>query len=93
MKIGIAIALLLSGAILSGFYAVQERKSTVNVPVTVHAKDTMWGICEREASIAGDKRDLREIVFKTNAVNGIKDGGRIYPGQKIIVRVQIKGER
>lgn len=88
MKISIAIALLLSGAILSGAYAVQERHSTIDVPVAVHTGDTLWSICSREAEIAGDSRDIREIIFETAAANGIKDGGAIFAGQKLIVRVQ-----
>ena len=87
MKLSIAIALLLSGAILSGAYAAQEKHSTISVPVTVHAGDTLWSICEREAEIAGDARDIREIVFETSAANGIKSGS-IYAGQKLIVKVQ-----
>lgn len=82
------IGLMVAGCFVSVFYAHAEMKSTVSVPVTVHAKDTMWAICEREASIAGDTRDLREIIFETNAYNNIKDGGTIQPGQKIMVRVQ-----
>lgn len=87
MKLGIAIALLLSGVILSGAYAAQEKHSTIDVPVTVHTGDSLWAICEREAEIAGDNRDIREIIFETAAANGIKDGG-IYAGQKLVVRVQ-----
>ena len=87
MKLGIAVALLLSGVILSGAYAAQEKHSTVSVPVVVHAGDTLWSICSREAEIAGDDRDVREIIFETSAANGIKDGG-IYAGQKLVVRVQ-----
>ena len=82
------VGFILLGAILSGFYAVQERKSTIDVVVTVHAKDTLWGICEREASIVGDTRDIREVIYETCIVNGIKDGGAIQPGQQIKVRVQ-----
>lgn len=94
MKLGIAIALLLSGVILSGAYAAyaaQQNYSTIDVSVTVHTGDTLWSICEREAEIAGDSRDIREIIFETSAANGIKDGG-IYAGQKLIVKVQ-KGGR
>lgn len=88
MKLGIAIALLLSGVILSGAYAAQEKHSTVDVPVVVHAGDTLWTICEREAEIAGDRRDIREIKHETIIFNKITDGGMIYPGQKLVVRVQ-----
>lgn len=87
-KLALAIVLILLGAILSGFYAVQERKSTVDVVVTVHSKDTLWTICEREASIVGDTRDTKEIIYETCIANDIKDGGTIQPGQQIKVRVQ-----
>lgn len=87
-KLALAITLILLGALLSGFYAIQERKQTVDVVVTVHAKDTLWGICEREAALVGDKRDTREIIYETCVANGIKDGGAITPGQQIKVRVQ-----
>ena len=87
-KLALAITLILLGALLSGFYAVQERKSTVDVIVTVHAKDTLWGICEREAALAKDTRDLREVIYETCIANNIKDGGAIQPGQQIKVRVQ-----
>lgn len=87
-KLALAITLILLGAILSGFYVAQERKSTVDVIVTVHAKDTLWTICEREAALVGDKRDTREVIYETCVANGIKDGGAIQPGQQIKVRVQ-----
>ena len=87
-KLAIAIVLILLGAILSVFYAIQERKQTVDVVVTVHAKDTLWGICEREAALVGDKRDTREVIYETCIANDIKDGGAITPGQVIKVRVR-----
>ena len=87
-KLALAVMLILLGTILSGFYAIQERKQTVDVVVTVHAKDTLWGICEREAALVGDKRDTREVIYETCVANDIKDGGAIQPGQKIMVRVQ-----
>lgn len=90
-KLALAIVLILLGAILSGFYAVQERKQTVDVVVSVRAKDTLWTICEREAALAKDTRDLREVIYETCVANDIKDGGAITPGQQIKVRVQ-RGE-
>ena len=87
-KLALAVMLILLGAILSGFYAIQERKQTVDVVVTVHTKDTLWGICEREAALAKDTRDLREVIYETCVANDIKDGGAINPGQVIKVRVQ-----
>lgn len=87
-KLALAVMLIILGAVLSGFYAAQERKSTVDVIVTVHAKDTLWTICEREAALVGDKRDTRKIIYETCVANDIKDGGAITPGQQIKVRVQ-----
>lgn len=80
------IALILTGLLLSDFCAVNERKSTVSVPVTVFSGDTLWSICEREADIAGDTRDIRAIIYETQIHNNIK--GAIYAGQQIEVRVK-----
>lgn len=88
MKLGVVLALILSGAVLSGAYAIHERQATESVPVMVRVGDTMWTICEREADKYGDTRDIREIIYESNIYSGIKDGGHIEPGQQVLIRIK-----
>ena len=79
----ICVSLLVSSLV----YATNEKNNTVSVPVVVHQGQTLWTICEREAKVVGDTRDIREIVYETAAHNGIK-GGMVYAGQKIEVQIR-----
>ena len=78
---------LLVPLIVSLSVALSEKNNTVSVPVVVHQGQTLWGICEREAEVVGDTRDIREIIYETAAHNNIKNGV-IYAGQTIEVRGQ-----
>lgn len=67
--------------------ALQEKQATISVPVVVHQGQTLWTICEREAEVVGDTRDIREIIYETVAHNNIKSG-MVYAGQTIEIVVQ-----
>jgi LysM repeat protein len=55
----------------------------VNLPVTVHAGDTLWSIA---ANYAEDGSDVRAYVREIAALNEIK-GNTIYAGHIILVPV------
>ena len=54
--------------------------------VTVESNDTLWSIA---ASRTDDSKDIREVIYDIQQLNGIKDPGQIQPGDKIKVRSSV----
>lgn len=50
----------------------------------VHNGDTLWGIASR---IATDHEDIREVIYRMQKDNGIRNPGELQPGTELIVRV------
>jgi LysM repeat protein len=55
----------------------------VNLPVTIHAGDTLWSIA---SNYAEDGSDIRAYVREIAALNEL-DGNTIYAGHTILVPV------
>ena len=83
MKKGaILVALILAGAVASGFAMHVTTSPTtyqVRYDYTVKGGETLWGIASRNCP---DDMDVREYIHEVSKINGIKDGA-IHPGQVI----------
>ena len=81
MKKGsLIIALVLTGAIASGF--VMNHATTpiqYRYDYTVKSGDTLWNIASEACPV---DMDVREYIHEISKINGIKDGS-IIPGQTI----------
>ncbi len=50
-----------------------------------------WGVNASVASVTPlyDSKDIREVIYDIQQLNGIKDPGQIQPGDKIKVRSSV----
>lgn len=76
------IFLLITTVLFCG-WGVNASVAPLYETVTVESNDTLWSIA---ASRTDDTKDIREVIYDIQKLNGIKDPGQIQPGDKIKVR-------
>lgn len=86
MKKILLVALVLSAIFLSGYS--NKDVPTKDVEVTVHRGQTLWHIVESTAIEHNDSRSMSELMYAVVQANKLRDGGAIYPGQKIIIPIR-----
>lgn len=62
----------------------------IEVKATVKVGSTLWDLVGDAMQEVGDHRDIREVVYYTKKLNGIKEVGRLCAGQKIIIPCEVK---
>ena len=81
----LAVAVMAVGAIGFGYYKDSQATQLVEYHRVVESGDTLWSIC---ASIATDKEDMEELVYRTVKENHITDPRELQPGQMIVIHVK-----
>ena len=62
----------------------------IEVKATVKVGSTLWDMVGDAMQEVGDSRDIREVVYYTKKLNGIKEVGKLCAGQKIIIPCEVK---
>lgn len=68
----------------------KPNTETKLITVTVHAGDTLWGICDRVGNMYNPGQDVREIIYYARQQNRFDTNLLIQPGQKLIIPVEVK---
>ena len=80
MKKGaLLVALILAGAVASGFAMHVTTPIQYRYDYTVKSGDTLWNIASEACP---EDMDVREYIHEISKMNGIEDGS-IRPGQTI----------
>lgn len=85
-KLSLLILLVVLAIFLSGYG--KPAAPTKNIEVTVHSGQTLWHIVERTAIEHEDDRGMQELMYAVVEVNKLREGGAIYPGQKLIIPIR-----
>ncbi len=58
------------------------------VKATVNAGDTMWNIVGDEMQRAGDRRDIREVIFYAEQISHLK--GDLQVGDVVLIPIEVQ---
>lgn len=58
------------------------------VKATVNAGDTMWNIVGDEMQKAGDRRDVREVIFYAKQISNLK--GDLQVGDVVLIPIEVR---
>ncbi len=90
------LAAMLAGAVVAcalfGVYAAYNlvhQPEKVLVRATAGAGDTLWQLVSREMDKAGDKRDIREVLYETVKLNNLKNPSVVEIGDVVIIPVEV----
>lgn len=74
------------------FHAYEHTRpiEKIEVKATVKVGSTLWDMVGDAMQEVGDSRDIREVVYYTKKLNGIKEVGKLCAGQKIIIPCEVK---
>ncbi len=64
--------------------------TTVYVTRSIPAGGTMWNVVEDAMGEYGDSRTVDAVMYDVRKLNPSVDPGRIFPGQRIIIPLQVK---
>ncbi len=62
----------------------------IEVKAVVKAGSTLWELVGDAMQEVGDNRDVREVIYYTKKLNGIKNVGSLCAGQKITIPCEVK---
>lgn len=88
---------MLVGAVLScalfgvcAAYNLSHQPEKVLVRATAGAGATLWQMVSREMDKAGDKRDIREVLYETVKLNELKSPNLLDVGDVIIIPLEVQ---
>lgn len=84
--------LIVAMAVTCALYAYEYTRPVdkIEVKATVKVGSTLWDLVGDAMQEVGDCRDIREVVYYTKKLNGIKEVGKLCAGQKIIIPCEVK---
>ena len=84
--------LIVAMAVTCVLYAYEYTRPVdkIEVKATVKVGSTLWDLVGDAMQEVGDRRDIREVVYYTKKLNGIKEDGRLCGGQKSIIPCEVK---
>lgn len=84
------LIVLLAALCLYSAYQYTRPVEKIEVKATVKVGSTLWDMVGDAMQEVGDSRDIREVVYYTKKLNGIKEVGKLCAGQKIIIPCEVK---
>ena len=84
--------LIVAMAVTCALYAYDCTRpiDKIEVKATVKVGSTLWDLVGDAMQEVGDRRDVREVIYYTKKLNGIKEVGKLCAGQKIIIPCEVK---
>lgn len=91
------LAAMLAGAVVAcalfgvcAAYNLAHQPEKVLVKATAGAGATLWQLVSREMDKAGDKRDIREVLYETVKLNELKSPNLLDVGDVIIIPLEVQ---
>lgn len=88
MLVGAVVACALFGVCAA--YNLTHQPERVLVKATAGAGATLWQLVSREMDKAGDKRDIREVLYETVKLNELKSPNLLDVGDVIIIPLEVQ---
>lgn len=88
MLVGAVVACALFGVCAA--YNLAHQPEKVLVKATAGAGATLWQMVSREMDKAGDKRDIREVLYETVKLNELKSPNLLDVGDVIIIPLEVQ---
>lgn len=58
------------------------------VRTTVQADETLWKIVGEEMAKAGDRRDIREVIWQTEQISGLSNRKNLQIGDVLLIPLE-----
>lgn len=72
---------------------LSDNKQVINENVSVNFKNTLWETVSDTMDKYNDQRDIREVIFETDKINGFKGNDYLQLNNNDIIVVPVQYEK
>ena len=83
----ILIAMLAACCVWAAWDSTRQTEKYV-VKATAGEGDTLWHLVGDTMQRAGDRRDIREVIFYTKKISNLK--GDLQPGDIVLIPIEVR---